>query len=82
MALNLAFEAVGSGPPLVVLHGLFGSSGNWRGIARRLAAHAPRDRVDLRNHGASPWADSMDYVEMADDVLQLIEREAAAASPR
>jgi len=26
VALNLAFETVGSGPPLLVLHGLFGSS--------------------------------------------------------
>ena len=60
----------------MVLHGLFGSSGNWRGIARELAGHAlPVHCVDLRNHGASPWADSMGYVEMADDVLQLIERE-------
>ena len=74
MALNLICEAVGSGPPLVVLHGLFGSSGNWRGIARELAATHSVFSVDLRNHGASPWADSMDYLEMADDVLQLIER--------
>ena len=73
MALNLACETVGSGPPLVVLHGLFGSSGNWRGIARELAATHTVHSVDLRNHGASPWADSMDYVEMADDVLQLID---------
>jgi esterase len=74
VALNLICETVGSGPPLVVLHGLFGSSGNWRGIARELAATHSVFCVDLRNHGASPWADSMDYVEMADDVLQLIER--------
>jgi len=74
VALNLICEAVGSGPPLLVLHGLFGSSGNWRGIARELAATHSVYSVDLRNHGASPWADSMDYLEMADDVLQLIER--------
>jgi esterase len=72
VALNLACESTGSGPPLVVLHGLFGSSGNWRGIARELAATHSVHCVDLRNHGASPWADSMDYIEMADDVLQLI----------
>ncbi len=74
MALNLVCETVGSGPPLVVLHGLFGSGSNWRSIARALAATHSVVTVDLRNHGASPWADSMDYVEMADDVLQLIER--------
>ena len=73
MALNLNYETVGSGPPLVVLHGLFGSSGNWRGIARELAPSHSVFSVDLRNHGASPWADSMDYLEMADDVLQLVE---------
>lgn len=74
MALNLAFETEGSGPPLVVLHGLFGSSANWRGIARQLAATHTVHNVDLRNHGASPWADSMSYPEMAADVLQLIDR--------
>ena len=73
MALDLAYETVGSGPPLVVLHGLFGSRGNWRGIARELAATNTVHTMDLRNHGASPWADSMGYGEMADDVLQLIQ---------
>lgn len=74
MALNLACETTGSGPPLVVLHGLFGSSGNWRGIARALSETHSVHCVDLRNHGASPWADSMAYAEMADDVLQLCDR--------
>ena len=74
MALNLAFDTVGSGPPLVVLHGLFGSGSNWRGIARELMATHTVVCVDLRNHGASPWADAMNYLAMADDVKQLIER--------
>jgi len=74
MALNLVCESLGSGPPLLILHGLFGSSGNWRGIARELAATHSVCCVDLRNHGASPWADTMDYVEMADDVMQLVAR--------
>ena len=74
MALDLAHEAVGSRPPLLVLHGLFGSGGNWRGIARELATTHTVISVDLRNHGASPWADVMSYLAMADDVRQLIER--------
>jgi esterase len=75
VALDLAFDSVGDGPPLLVLHGLFGSGGNWRSMARRLAATHRVVTVDLRNHGASPWAHSMGYLEMADDLKGLIERE-------
>lgn len=57
---------------MVVLHGLFGSSVNWRTVARALAPHHRVLCVDLRNHGNSPWADSMDYLEMASDVHALI----------
>jgi pimeloyl-ACP methyl ester carboxylesterase len=75
MPLQLAFEATGYGPAVVILHGLFGSSRNWRSIARALA---PRHRVvcvDMRNHGRSPAAASMSYREMAADVRVLIESE-------
>jgi esterase len=75
MALDLAFESRGDGPPVVILHGLFGSAGNWRTVARELEGSHRVLSVDLRNHGASPWIDSMSYLEMADDVLRLIERE-------
>ena len=74
MTIELAFESVGSGPPIVVLHGLFGSGNNWRSVANSLAEQHTVTTVDLRNHGASPWADSMGYLEMADDVRRLIER--------
>ena len=73
MALQLAFEDSGGGPPVIILHGLFGSSSNWRSVARALAPQHRVFCVDLRNHGASPWADSMGYLEMAADVLALIQ---------
>ncbi|MDM0053762.1 alpha/beta fold hydrolase [Variovorax sp. J22R115] len=75
MSLELAFEAIGSGLPVVVLHGLFGAGRNWTHVAQSLAADYRVYLPDARNHGASPWAESMSYAEMARDVLALIERE-------
>lgn len=74
MALTLASNITGSGPPLLVLHGLFGSATNWRSMARKLEADHVVHALDLRNHGASPWADTMTYAEMADDVRHYIEQ--------
>jgi esterase len=71
--LDLSFEATGAGAPLLILHGLFGSGTNWRGVARELAKGAQVFTVDLRNHGSSPWADSMSYLEMAHDVHAMIQ---------
>ncbi len=74
MTVPLAFEDVGSGPPLLLLHGLYGSSSNWRRIAKGLSAERRVLSVDLRNHGASPWTTTMAYDEMAADVAALIDR--------
>ena len=74
MSLALAFEDVGHGSPLLLLHGLYGSSANWRRIAKALSDRHRVLSVDLRNHGASPWAPSMSYAEMAGDVAALIDR--------
>lgn len=73
MTVELAFTAYGEdrsveGPPVVILHGLFGSSRNWTAIARRLSEQRPVYALDLRNHGASPWSDGMGYEDMASDV--------------
>ena len=75
MSTELAFEALGSGPPVVILHGLFGAGRNWTHVAQSLAADYRVYLPDARNHGASPWAESMSYAAMAHDVLALIERE-------
>lgn len=74
MTVELAFEDVGSGAPLVLMHGLYGSSSNWRRIAKALSGEHRVVSVDLRNHGASPWAATMSYDEMAGDVAALIDR--------
>lgn len=60
----------------MILHGLFGSGGNWTTVARRLAATHRVIVADLRNHGASPHAEPMDYPSMAADVAALIEARA------
>ena len=70
--MRLAATELGDGPALIVLHGLFGSARNWSTIARRLAPSHRVIALDLRNHGASPWADTMTYAEMADDVADFI----------
>ena len=75
MSIELAFETLGQGPPLVLLHGLFGSGTNWRSVAKHLSDVHTVYIVDQRNHGASPWADSMGYLEMADDVRRFIEQQ-------
>jgi esterase len=68
MSLALAAAELGAGPAVAILHGLFGSGRNWVSIGRSLAAAHRVLLFDLRNHGASPWAEGMSYAEMAADV--------------
>lgn len=63
---------MGDGPPVVLLHGLFGAARNWGSMQRALA---PRFRVialDMRNHGSSPHAIGMRYAALAADVLETL----------
>ena len=75
MALELAYQDVGSGPPLVILHGLFGSGRNWTRIARQLGEAWRVYTLDLRNHGDSPWNDDVSYSAMASDLLAFLDRQ-------
>jgi len=69
--MQLHYQSVGEGPPIILLHGLFGSGDNWGMIAKALAQNYQVITVDLRNHGRSPHHDSQTYAEMADDLLAL-----------
>ena len=78
MPLSLAYREYGRGSPIVILHGLFGSAQNWHSMAERLAESYRVFACDLRNHGASPWTDSMTFAEMADDLEALIDEKSLA----
>ena len=67
----LHFQELGEGRPVIILHGLFGSSRNWQGIARTLAENHHVITPDLRNHGQSFHESSMSYIDMADDIIAL-----------
>jgi len=69
---DLHYTTAGSGPPLIVMHGLFGSGRNWHSHLRRFADSYEVFAVDLRNHGQSFHADEMSYAAMAEDVERLM----------
>ena len=56
-------------PPLVILHGMLGSSRNWQTVGRELASDYHVWALDARNHGQSPHDDTMDYANMVDDTM-------------
>jgi len=68
------------GKPLLIMHGLFGSLGNWGWHSRALSRHFAVTGLDLRNHGASPHSDEMDYPSMAQDVLEFMDEHDIACS--
>lgn len=64
--------------PLVILHGLLGSSRNWQTAGRDLAAHFHVCALDLRNHGESFHARETSYAIMADDVAAWLDANGCA----
>ncbi len=73
MALKLNYKEFGAGPPLIILHGLFGSLDNWQTIAKRLAEDFTVFILDLRNHGRSPHSREHSYALMCEDLLAFME---------
>ena len=59
-------------PPLLIVHGLYGSARNWNAIARRLADQRDVVAVDQRNHGESAWTKTHSYADMAADLAEVI----------
>lgn len=72
--MDLYTQKLGTGEPVVILHGFMGTSDNWYGIAKKIAENNTVYVVDLRNHGRSPHSDEFDYNVMAEDVHEVIQK--------
>ena len=71
--MKLHIREMGEGQPMVILHGLFGSSDNWQTHAKKLAEYYRVILVDQRNHGHSGWSDEFSYELMSQDLEELFE---------
>ena len=73
MLNTLIHGAPTANPPLLIVHGLYGSGRNWGVIAKRLSDERQVIAVDMRNHGDSFWSDAHGYPDLAGDLAQVIE---------
>ena len=72
--MELFYRELGQGKPIIVMHGLFGSSDNWLTQARMLSSGYHVFSLDLRNHGLSPHDEAFSYPVMVDDLKEFIEK--------
>lgn len=72
-SMNLHHKEMGSGKPLVILHGLFGMSDNFISIASELGKEYRVFIVDQRNHGRSGHSPVFSYEAMSDDLLEFLD---------
>ncbi len=72
--MELFTQTLGSGEPLVILHGLFGDGDNWKSVAKALSNQFEVTLVDLRNHGRSFHSNEMNYAIMAEDIEKLLDK--------
>lgn len=76
--VRIAFEAVGRGHPLVLLHGFFGDRTTWwsAGHVAALAGHFRLILVDARGHGGSEAPHDVDSYRIdrqVDDIIAVLD---------
>ncbi|MCB2194813.1 MAG: alpha/beta fold hydrolase [Bacteroidetes bacterium] len=74
--MDLFYRKYGEGPPLIILHGLYGSSDNWVSVGRELAENFEVYLIDQRNHGKSPHTIDHNYDLMKEDLHTFMEQHA------
>lgn len=72
--MELHYRSIGQGQPMIILHGVFGTSDNLQTFGKQLANHYHVYLIDQRNHGSSPHSDDFNYQVMAEDLHEFIEK--------
>lgn len=71
--MKLNYRKLGSGHPLIILHGLYGSGDNWLTIGKSLSGICEVYLVDQRNHGDSPHGENHNYDVMTSDLREFLD---------
>ena len=71
--VRIHFEVTGSGPPVVLVHGITDSSADWEPLDERLATDHTVVRLDLRGHGRSGDAEDYSALAMAMDLAAVVD---------
>ncbi|MFA5330033.1 MAG: alpha/beta fold hydrolase [Prolixibacteraceae bacterium] len=71
--MQLFYRTEGAGTPLVIVHGLYGSSDNWLTVAKKLGEKFQVYSIDQRNHGRSPKSEVHDFEAMKNDLAEFFD---------
>jgi esterase len=71
--LILHYRSIGQGKPLVILHGLFGSSDNWFSFAKSISDQYRVINLDIRNHGLSAHTPDFNYELISKDIADTLQ---------
>ena len=69
----LNYQQIGNGEHVVLIHGLFGTLENLNMVAKSLSNNYCVTSLDVRNHGNSFHLDGMDYKDLAQDIITLLD---------
>ena len=75
MSVKIHSTVAGTGPDVVLIHGLFGMGSNLGALSRSLQDRYRVHSVDLPNHGRSDWLPSADIPGMARALLDWMDGE-------
>jgi esterase len=77
--MNLNFKEIGTGFPVIILHGLLGSLDNWQTIARKISELSSGSFktyiIDQRNHGKSPHTNDFNYELLSADIAEFFKQQ-------